>query len=504
MRSFNTSGPNIPSQHYTLQRENMIAKGLKLVQQSRYFTIWAPRQTGKSTYFRLLMHDLEREGYEVIHFNVENYKGETLAGFLDKLRSLLTESGIDAPHFDTFARFSNFLETVKDRRLVLIIDEIEGLNPDLFGQFLHTIRNLYHSREKHCLKSTILVGVSNIVGVVSDNASPFNIADNLPIPYFTAEEVTELLAQHTRATGQEFEKKVVDKIYEVTSGQPGLVNGFAYQLVERNPGKAVLDYADYIAVEDWYMTEAIDKNIANIRHKAEEYRAFVERLLFTEAEITFEIERDAIKVLHTNGIIRKSSTGKVEFWVPLYKKRLYKAFYPYTNGEKDIISASLNTFTFFNKQGELDIPKLINHYKAYAAKRGFKVFLEKNQKGQLTIKEAGLIYSFETFLAAFVTEAEGRSYREADAGLGKSDLVIYLNNREYLFETKKYYSPGKFTKGKKQLAHYARSLGLDSAVYLVFTPRHLEYPENVVEGIEIHEGVKIAVFLVSYDEEKDF
>ncbi len=416
----------------------------------------------------------------------------------------LTKIGLDAPEFQTLDEFSSYMETINDRRLVIIVDEIEGLNPDFFGQFLHTIRNLYHSRETHCLKSTILVGVSNIVGVVSDNASPFNIADNLPVPYFTAEEVTELLAQHTRETGQVFEAKVVDKIYEVTSGQPGLVNGFAYQLVARNPQKPTIEYADYLKVEDWYMTEAIDKNIANILNKAEEFRPFLERLLFTEVEISFIIDREEIKVLHTNGIIRKDETGMVEFWVPLYKKRLYQAFYPYTNGETGEISATLNTFTFFNERGELDIPKLINHYKAYAAKRGFRVFLEKNKKGKLGIKESGLIYSFETFLAAFVIEAEGKSYREADTGLGKSDLIVYLNDREYLFETKKYYSPGKFTKGKKQLAHYARSLGLSKAVYLVFTPRHIEYPENVIENVETHDGVEISVFLVSYDEEKDF
>ncbi len=124
----------------------------------------------------------------------------------------------------------------------MIIDEIEGLNPDFFGQFLHTIRNLYHSRDTHCLKSTILVGVTNIVGIVSDNASPFNIADNLLIPYFSKGEVRDLLAQHTQETGQAFEPKVVDKIFEITAGQPGIVNGFAYQLVERNPDKPVLDY----------------------------------------------------------------------------------------------------------------------------------------------------------------------------------------------------------------------------------------------------------------------
>lgn len=504
MRSFNTSGPNIPAEHYTLKRPVLIEQGMDLVRRNRYYTIWAPRQTGKSTFFRLMIHDLEQEGYQVIHFNLENYKEASFKSLMETVRIELGKVGIVAPIFASFDELSSYISGINDRRLVFIIDEVEGLNPDLFGQFLHTIRNLYHSRESHCLKSTILVGVTNIVGVVQDNASPFNIADNLLVPYFTEEEVGELLQQHTDETGQRFEQKVVDKIFEVTAGQPGLVNGFAFQLVWRNKQKPVLDYGDYLKVEDWYMTEAIDKNVANILHKAEVYRSFVEMLLFTEIEVPFKIDRPAIKALYTNGVIRKNNEGMVEFWVPLYKKRLYDAFYPYTNGEIARISATLDTFTFFNEAGELDIPKLIGHYKAYVAKRGFKPFIEKNKDGAPTLRESGLIYSFETFLAAFVTEAEGKSYREADAGLGKSDLILYLNGREYLFETKKYYSPGKFTKGKKQLAHYARSLGLDKATYLVFTPRHIEYPAYVIEDTEDHNGVKIAIYLVSYDEEKDF
>jgi hypothetical protein len=475
-----------------------------LVQNERYYTIWAPRQTGKSTFFRLMGDYLKQKDFQVVHFNLENYKNASFKSLMDTISGGLEKVGLQLPVFQSFDEFSNHLAGLNDQRLVLIIDEIEGLNPDLFGQFLHTIRNLYHSRETHCLKSVILVGVSNIVGVVQDHASPFNVADNLLVPYFTPEEVKDLLLQHTEETGQQFEPKVIDKIFEITAGQPGLVNGFASQMVKNNLQKQVLDYNDYLKVEDWYLTEAIDKNIANIRNKAEDFRPFVERLLFTDANIPFEIERDAIKVLYTNGIIRKNEEGLVEFWVPLYKKRLHKAFYPYTNGEKDRISATLDTLTFFNAAGELDIPKLIAHYKAYAAKRGFKPFIEKNKKGEPSLREAGLIYSFETFLAAFVMEAEGKTYREADTGLGKSDLIVYLRGREYLFETKKYYSPAKFTKGKRQLAHYARSLGLNKAVYLVFTPNHIEYPEYVHEGTEMHDGLEIVVYLLPYDEVKDF
>ena len=60
MRDFNTSVPNIPEQHYTIQRSDLIEEGIKLVEKERYFTIWAPRQTGKSTYFRQLADELNK------------------------------------------------------------------------------------------------------------------------------------------------------------------------------------------------------------------------------------------------------------------------------------------------------------------------------------------------------------------------------------------------------------------------------------------------------------
>ena len=128
----------------------------------------------------------------------------------------------------------------------------------------------------------ILVGVSNIVGVVKDNASPFNVTDNLNIPYFTDEETLELLNQHERETGQLFDPSVKAKISEITANQPGLVNAFAAQLVADYPQKPLIEYRDYLKVEDWFLTEAMDKNISNIINKAEEHRTFVEQLLFKE------------------------------------------------------------------------------------------------------------------------------------------------------------------------------------------------------------------------------
>ena len=507
MREFNTSGPNIPSQHYTIQRTDLIEKGIKLIEKDRYFTIWAPRQTGKSTYFRQLAEELNKQDYAPVYFSVEGFNDFSAADTFDTFcRELKDQTDIDW-NIVTFKDFEQNITSCKDKKIVIIIDEIESLNPEIFSQFLHTIRNLYHVRHKHCLKSLILVGVSNIVGVVSDNASPFNIADNLEVPYFTNHEVFELLGQHEKETGQTFEKKVKQKISEITANQPGLVNGFAKKLVDDNPEKKKLTYTDYLNVENWYLTEAIDKNFSNILNKAKEQRNFVERLLFTEDKIPFKIDRPSIKLLHTNGLIKKDKEGFVTFWVPFYKKRLYAAFYPYMNGEQNEINISFLPTDFYDKQNLFKIDKLIENYKIYVKRRGFKPFLEKDDNGNYkSIKESALIYSFETFITAIIQEISGKIYREADTGLGKSDMIINVDNVEFLIETKVYSGLKKFTTGKNQLAYYAHSLSLKKAVYLVFLSKRARISEAVKEQTETiyvkKKPIEVTTYLIDFDKTK--
>lgn len=141
-------------------------------------------------------------------FLIENYRNASLNTFLLRLTDELNDFwgaafkpiGIT----DVFHQIEKF-ETAK---YVLIIDEVEGINDEYFHDFLHSVRNAYHSRKNHCLKSVVMIGVSNILDVISDNASPFNIADNLEIPYFTNDEVYDLLGQHEKETGQIIEKDV--------------------------------------------------------------------------------------------------------------------------------------------------------------------------------------------------------------------------------------------------------------------------------------------------------
>ncbi|MCU0289491.1 MAG: hypothetical protein MUF15_24230, partial [Acidobacteria bacterium] len=143
-RYFNTSGPNFPQEHYTLKREKLIEKGINLVKKRRYFTIWAPRQTGKSTYFNMLTQGLKTLGYDVAQVNVENYKEVPLSAFFNYLYREIADNWKITLKSTNFGDLQNDIAAVKDRKFVLVIDEIEGLNPAYFGQFLHTIRSLYH------------------------------------------------------------------------------------------------------------------------------------------------------------------------------------------------------------------------------------------------------------------------------------------------------------------------------------------------------------------------
>ena len=504
-RYFNTSGPNIPAEHYTLSRRDLIEKGEKLVNNSRYFTIWAPRQTGKSTYFRLLATELSKQGYEVVHMNFENYRNTSQKSFIKALtEDLHTGFGIDFAGVDEISDVFRRLQFVEGRRFVLIIDEVEGINEDYLSDFLHSIRNAYHSRNTHALKSVILVGVVNITGVIQDNASPFNTNDNLEIPYFTDNEVFELLGQHETETGQLFSQSAQEKIAAITAGQPGLVNGFGERLTGQYENLQVIDYEQYLAVEDWYLYRALDKNVANIINKAKHQQAFMEKLLFTENNIRFDIDKAEHRYLHVNGIIKENKEGNITFWVPLYKKRIQKYFYPTMNGEAEEIQGNIVINAYFTETGMLNMDKIIRGYQEYAARRGFRYFIEKDADGKPKgLLEAALMYSFETYIQSFLQVLKGKSYLEAHVALGRSDLIINVRGQEVVIEGKIYYNITQFTDGKAQLAYYTKGLSLAKGVYLVFVNHKVNHPD-VVEQTELIEGVEITTYIVRYNIETDF
>jgi AAA+ ATPase superfamily predicted ATPase len=70
---FNTAGANQPRLHYTVARPIGARPILELIEQEKYFTHHAPRQSGKTTLLREICRQLNEEGkYLAIHITVES------------------------------------------------------------------------------------------------------------------------------------------------------------------------------------------------------------------------------------------------------------------------------------------------------------------------------------------------------------------------------------------------------------------------------------------------
>ena len=98
---------------------------------------------------------------------------------------------------------------------------------------------------------------------------------------------------------------------------------------------------------------------------------------------------------------------------------------------------------------------------------------------------------------------EGKSYREAHISLGNTDLIINVEGHEYFIETKKYYSPTNFEKGKKQLSYYCEKAGIKKGIYIVYVSNTVKL-DRIKESTENINGIEIVTYLIVYDEDKAF
>lgn len=123
----------------------------------------------------MLAEQLEKQGYKVVQVNFENYGSKNLSEIIERLVWEI-EKGWRIKVTDTsLAGIFLQIEQINDDKLILIVDEVEGINEEYFGSFFHSIRNASHNRMRHGLKSVILVGGANITGVIQDNAPIQNL-----------------------------------------------------------------------------------------------------------------------------------------------------------------------------------------------------------------------------------------------------------------------------------------------------------------------------------------
>ncbi|KLO21454.1 hypothetical protein X275_09280, partial [Marinitoga sp. 1197] len=233
MRRFCTSGPVDKKTCYYIERPDIMKEALDHIENWRYFTVSAPRQSGKTTLLKDIV-EKTKEKYLPIFISFEDYDGledekEFIEVFLEdiikKLKNQNIKIGIKKEEYKNIREINKIIDKIHEatkKEVVLMIDEFEKFdNEKLMNKFLHTIRKIYHDREIYKLRSVILISVGYLSGILEDNASPFNIAEHLEVPYFTKEQVYDLLLQHETETGQIFDEKVKELIWHNAAGQPG-------------------------------------------------------------------------------------------------------------------------------------------------------------------------------------------------------------------------------------------------------------------------------------------
>jgi len=497
MREFNTSGPCNPTLHYTVMREALMVSGIAKIKKGRYFTLFAPRQVGKTTFFKLMIEKL-KESYTPLWITFENLATVNQSEFYQDLDEQMKE-GLLIYDFQTDYSITSprtlaaFFKTshLSIKPIVLVIDEFEGIPNSVLSEVMHTFRRIYHQKDSYLLHSLILVGVSTVAELVVSGASPFNIAEELQLPYFTEAEVHSLIQQYVTESGQRFEEAVIKRIYENTHGQPGLVCALCSYLVSElatvPPLPVTIEH--YLEAQQHFLTERFDKNIINIVQKAREKRAFMLKLLFDDEPVPFSIHDPDMAWLYANGVIDKGN-GNTDILVPLYKKALITAFRPLINGETQYyINSSHETINkYLTPNGEINVNALLTEYRAYVRRRGFRAFDRAN------LKEAAWHYSLDGFINFFIQRLGGQTYLEVPSGRGRIDILIRFSEYSYVIETKVYSDNTYFKRGKGQVAEYLKSEKLEEGYYVVFSHQHSEKDKCFTE--ETFSGKRIYTHLI--------
>ncbi|WP_226931153.1 MULTISPECIES: ATP-binding protein [Parafrankia] len=235
-----------------------LAEVPRLVAREGYFVVHAPRQTGKTTTLQALADELTATGqYAALLFSCEAGRawgddiGAATRAVLDRIRSgaesTLSE-GLRPPPWPE-ASEGTLLATALTawaracpRPLVLFFDEIDALQGRTLISFLSQLRDGYRGRPTNFPISVALCGLRDVRDYKAASggdpsrlgtASPFNIkVKSLRLGNFTAGEVRELYAQHTADTGQVFTAEATTRAFELTAGQPWLVNALAAEIVD--------------------------------------------------------------------------------------------------------------------------------------------------------------------------------------------------------------------------------------------------------------------------------
>ena len=520
-RRFGTHGRLYPEDNYLIPRTTEVADFIRRVKEGKYIVLFAPRQTGKTTFFQLALEELAATDptYFRIQLNFEVYDGCTAAEFYEGLAEDLHEKIVDVfqergkPLPETFAEFLENMQLTNqlslrrffrqlagflgDQRVILIIDEFDAIPRDAVKGFLRVLRDIYLSGKVRCPQNVGIVGVKSITQLDYDRSiSPFNIQDEFHLPNFTLEQVRDLLTQYTDEVGQAFAPEVTKSLHRQTAGQPFLVNRFAQTLTEEmDIPKNETITMEHFAAAHKHLTHERNTNIehlvTNIR-KDRGFEALLMRIASYEQAPTFNPYNELMNELATYGVITKGADGRCEILNPIYHYCITQAFQPAVNGlETDYFRNSdrAGFQDYLTPDGHIQMAALLDNFRGFIARAGFKI-LQVPETPQEYVGQ----YLLFTYLDQFVQSVDGIMYLEVQTGRGRMDLVIFHKGLDkYIVETKIWEGPRYYRAGKKQLAAYMKLEGVAAGYYVVFD--HRQNPEAQVET-ETIDGVQIRSYVI--------
>jgi hypothetical protein len=489
-RFFNTTGPCDPERHYMLSPSARLvgAQLSRYIQGQLYWVLHAPRQTGKTTFLKSWMREIN-SGSEAVacYVSLERCQEFTQVEASDVLMceaireyasrhfeaSLVPPMPTTNPGSMLSDLLTTWAELLAPKPLVVLFDEVDVLQDQAMISFLRQLRGGFADRGVGKFPvSVVLVGMRDLRdylikskdGVALSPGSPFNIKeDSASLANFSLRDVRALLGQHSQQTGQIFEPEACDLVFQFTQGQPWLVNALAKKCHWTLCPKGELITVSQVrqAKEMLIKERAVHLDSLTERLKDPRIRRVVQTILVGESDPSLTEGEDFRLALDLGLVEKRNGTPMIAN--PIYQEVIPRVL---SQGMQDAIPAP--EFRWQRSDGKLDLEALLKEFQKFW-RRHSEAW---EQKSNYT--EAFPHLLLMAFLQR-VINGGGRVEREYAAGRGRMDLAVQFAGQWQIIEIKLVH-PGDGLKttreeGLLQIARYRDSFEPQAPAYLVIFDR---------------------------------
>jgi len=298
-----------------------------------YVTVLAPRQMGKTSLLYRVMSRLRAQGTAVAYLDLSATREESLETFYRHLAATIHEQvdpqGEAPTGLATHLDFLNYLRAVAGKlgestRLVLMLDEVGSVPPQMCDPFFSNVRYVFSNREVRAEFKRIvfvLCGTFQPRDLIQNPAnSPFNISKTVRMSDLSRDGVRRLVSMLERM-GIPVAEEIPDEIYGWTAGQPYLTQRLCSIFEEwKIPvnGKEVAQSAVRELMQD-------DNNLDHILHRIQqesELHSWLQRILAGEKIRFNRMTNPRLARLELVGAITAGKDGNCKLRNRLYEELL--------------------------------------------------------------------------------------------------------------------------------------------------------------------------------------